>query len=421
MPKQKHPKQKHAGGYTEITVNTQNPFTEPQGKIKSMERIYLDYNATTPLRPEVRDAMLPYLIEAFGNGSSIHAYGREARTAIDTAREQVADLIGAKSPSEIVFTGSGTEADNHALKGLTELQKSRGKGNHIITSSVEHHAVLHTCQYLEQRDFEVTYLPVDRYGRIRIEQLREAVRDTTVLISIMHVNNENGTVQPLEEICEIAQEYEIPLHTDAVQSVGKLEMNVQELGVNLLAFSGHKIYAPKGIGVLYIRRGTRLANLVHGGSHERNRRAGSENVPAIVGLGIAADLAKQEQNAYAQHLDALTQRLRNGLDAHIDRLHYNGHPDHCAPGTLNVSFESVEGESLILRLDMEGICVSTGSACTSGSMEPSHVLAALGLPPRLAQGTVRFSLGRNTTEAEIDEVIAKLPKVIQQMRTLYRG
>ena len=380
-----------------------------------MERIYLDYNATTPLRPEVRDAMMPYLMEAFGNGSSIHAYGREARTAIDTAREQVADLISAKSPSEVIFTGSGTEADNHAIKGLTELQKSRGKGNHIITSSVEHHAVLHTCQYLEQRGFEVTYLPVDRYGRIRIEQLREAVRDTTVLISIMHVNNENGTIQPLEEICQIAQEYEIPLHTDAVQSVGKLEMNVQELGVNFLAFSGHKIYAPKGIGVLYIRRGTRLANLVHGGAHERNRRAGSENVPAIVGLGTAADLAKQEQNAYAQHLDTLTQRLREGLDAHIDRLHYNGHPEHCAPGTLNVSFEAVEGESLILRLDMEGICVSTGSACTSGSMEPSHVLAALGLPPRLAQGTVRFSLGRNTTEAEIDAVIAKLPKVIQQM------
>ena len=386
-----------------------------------MQRIYLDYNATTPLHPEVRDAMMPYLMEAFGNGSSIHAYGREARTAIDTAREQVAELIGAKSPSEIVFTGSGTEADNHAIKGLTELQKSRGAGNHIITSSVEHHAVLHTCQYLEQYGFEVTYLPVDRYGRINVEQLREAIRDTTVLISIMHVNNENGTVQPLEEICEIAQEHEIPFHTDAVQSVGKLEMNVQALGVNLLAFSGHKIYAPKGIGVLYIRRGTRLANLVHGGSHERNRRAGSENVPAIVGLGTAADLAKQEQSTYAQHLDVLTQQLREGLDTHSDRLHYNGHPDHCAPGTLNVSFENVEGESLILRLDMEGICVSTGSACTSGSMEPSHVLAALGLPPRLAQGTVRFSLGRNTTKAEIDAVIAKLPKVIQQMRTLYRG
>ena len=386
-----------------------------------MKRIYLDYNATTPLRPEVRDAMMPYLMESFGNGSSIHAYGREARNAIDTAREQVAELIGAKSASEIVFTGSGTEADNHAIKGLTELQKSRGEGNHIITSSVEHHAVLHTCQYLEQRGYEVTYLPVDRYGRIRTEQLRSAIRETTILITVMHVNNENGTIQPLEEICEIAQEQEIPVHTDAIQSVGKLSINAQELGVNLLSLSGHKIYAPKGIGVLYIRRGSRLANLVHGGSHERNRRAGSENVPAIVGLGIAAELAKQDRETYSQYLTKLTDRLRDGLNANIERLHYNGHPDYCAPGTLNVSFESVEGESLILRLDMEGICVSTGSACTSGSMEPSHVLAALGLPPRLAQGTVRFSLGRNTTEAEIDTVIEKLPKVIKQMRTLYRG
>ena len=386
-----------------------------------MERIYLDYNATTPLRPEVRDAMMPYLTEAFGNGSSIHAYGREARNAIDTAREQVAELIGAKSPSEIVFTGSGTEADNHAIKGLTELEKSRGKGNHIITSSVEHHAVLHTCHYLEQRGYEVTYLPVDRHGRICLAQLRAAVRETTVLISIMHVNNENGTIQPLAEICEIAQEHGIPLHTDAVQSVGKLAIDVQALGVNLLTLSAHKIYGPKGIGVLYIRRGTRLANLVHGGSHERNRRAGSENVPAIVGLGTAAELAKQEQPAYAAHLTNVTQQLRAGLEQHLSGLHYNGHPEHCAPGTLNVSFENVEGESLILRLDMEGICVSTGSACTSGSMEPSHVLAALGLPPRLAQGTVRFSLGRDTNEAEIDAVIAKLPHVIQQMRALYRG
>lgn len=386
-----------------------------------MQRIYLDYNATTPLRPEVRDAMMPFLTEAYGNGSSIHAFGREARNAIDTAREQVAELIGAKSPSEIVFTGSGTEADNHAIKGLTELQKSRGEGNHIITSSVEHHAVLHTCQYLEQRGYEATYLPVDRYGRINLEQLSSAIRDTTILISIMHVNNENGTVQPLDEICQIAQENEIPMHTDAVQSVGKLDVEVQELGVNLLSLSGHKIYAPKGIGVLYIRRGTRLANLVHGGSHERNRRAGSENVPAIVGLGVAAELANKERENYVQHLNTLTNKLRDGLDAHIDRLHYNGHPEFCVPGTLNVSFEAVEGESLILRLDMEGVCVSTGSACTSGSMEPSHVLAALGLPHRLAQGTVRFSLGRNTTEEEIDTVIAKLPKVIKQMRTLYRG
>ncbi len=385
-----------------------------------MQRIYLDYNATTPIRPEVLDAMMPYMTNAFGNGSSIHAYGREARNAIDIAREQVAELISAKSPSEIVFTASGTEADNHAIKGLTELEKNRGNGNHIITSSVEHHAVLHTCQYLEKRGFEVTYLPVDRYGRIRLEQLLDAIREETVLITIMHVNNENGTIQPIEEICEIAKQYEIPMHTDAVQSVGKLQINVQALGINLLSLSGHKIYAPKGIGVLYIRRGTRLANLVHGGSHERNRRAGSENVPAIVGLGVAAELAQNEQATYAAHLNKLGQRLRHGLDTYIKNIHYNGHPEHCAPGTLNVSFENVEGESLILRLDMEGICVSTGSACTSGSMEPSHVLAALRLPPRLAQGTVRFSLGRDTTETQIDDVIAKLPQVIQQMRTLYR-
>ena len=385
-----------------------------------MQRIYLDYNATTPIRPEVLDAMMPYMTNAFGNGSSIHAYGREARNAIDIAREQVAELISAKSPSEIVFTASGTEADNHAIKGLTELEKNRGNGNHIITSSVEHHAVLHTCQYLEKRGFEVTYLPVDRYGRIRLEQLLDAIREETVLITIMHVNNENGTIQPIEEICEIAKQYEIPMHTDAVQSVGKLQINVQALGINLLSLSGHKIYAPKGIGVLYIRRGTRLANLVHGGSHERNRRAGSENVPAIVGLGVAAELAQKEQTTYAAHLNKLGQRLRHGLDTYIKNIHYNGHPEHCAPGTLNVSFENVEGESLILRLDMEGICVSTGSACTSGSMEPSHVLAALRLPPRLAQGTVRFSLGRDTTETQIDDVIAKLPQVIQQMRTLYR-
>ena len=386
-----------------------------------MERIYLDYNATTPLRPEVRDAMMPYLTDAFGNGSSIHAYGREARNAIDTAREQVAVLIGAKSPSEIVFTGSGTEADNHAIKGLAELQKSRGEGNHIITSSVEHHAVLHTCQYLEQRGFEVTYLPVNRYGQIDVQQLISAIRKTTVLISIMHVNNENGTIQPLEEICQVGIEQQIPVHTDAVQSIGKIELNVQDIGVNLLSLSAHKIYAPKGIGVLYIRRGTRLANLVHGGSHERNRRAGSENVPAIVGLGVAAELANEDREQYTSHLQKMTQRLRDGLDANIDKIHYNGHHDYCVPGTLNVSFESVEGESLILRLDMEGICVSTGSACTSGSMEPSHVLAALGIPPRLAQGTVRFSLGRNTTEEEIDTVIEKLPNVIKQMRSLYRS
>ena len=381
-----------------------------------MNRIYLDHNATTPLHPEVLEAMTPYLTNRFGNGSSIHAYGREARNAIDTAREQVADLIGAKSPSEIVFTSSGTEADNHAIKGLAELQRSRNAGHQIITSSVEHHAVLHTCQHMEKHGFEVTYVPVDRYGRIHLDALREAISDATILISIMHANNETGTVQPIAEVAEIAAAHDIPLHTDAVQSVGKLPLDVQELEISLLSLSGHKLYGPKGIGVLYIRRGTRLENLMHGGSHERNRRAGSENVPAIVGLGAAAQIAKTSRESCVEHLDTLTRKLREGLHERLDGLHENGHPDHCLPGTLNISFEFVEGESLILRLDMEGICVSTGSACTSGSMEPSHVLAALGIQPRLAQGTVRFSLGRDNTEAEMDEVIEKVPKIIEQMR-----
>jgi len=381
-----------------------------------MKRIYLDHNATTPLHPDVLEAMLPYMTHHFGNGSSIHSYGREARNAIDTAREQVAALIGAKSPSEIIFTSGGTESDNQAIKGFAELQRNRKGGAHIITSSVEHHAVLHTCQYLEKRGFDVTYLPVDRYGRIRIDDLREAIRDTTILISIMYANNETGTIEPIEEVCQVAQAHRITAHTDAVQAVGKLPVNVQELGVNLLSLSGHKFYAPKGIGALYIRRGTRLENLIHGGSHERNRRAGTENVPAIVGIGKAAELARKNREADVAHLNRLTGKLRAGLHERLDYLHDNSPPEHCLPGTLNISFEFVEGESLILRLDMEGICVSTGSACTSGSMEPSHVLAALGLPPQLAQGTVRFSLGRDNTESEIDEVIEKVPAIVEQMR-----
>ncbi len=381
-----------------------------------MRRIYLDHNATTSLHAEVLEAMMPYLTDRFGNGSSIHSYGREARNAIDFAREQVAELVNAKSPSEIVFSSSGTEADNHGIKGLTELQRSRDRGNHIITTAVEHHAVLHTCQYLEKRGFEITYLPVDRYGRIEVDVLRASIRETTILISVMHANNETGTLQPIAEVAQTGQSHSIPVHSDAVQSVGKLPIDVQELGLSLLSLSGHKMYGPKGIGALYIRRGTRLENLMHGGSHERNRRAGSENVAAIVGLGVAANLAKKNRQVYVEHLNHLTQKLRKGLHKRLDYLYENGHPEHRLPGTLNVSFEFVEGESLILRLDMEGICVSTGSACTSGSMEPSHVLAALGLRPQLAQGTVRFSLGKDNTENEIDEVVEKVPEIVEQMR-----
>ena len=383
-----------------------------------MKRIYLDHNATTPVHPQVLEAMLPFMTDQFGNGSSIHTYGREARNAIDDAREQVAALINAKSPSEIVFTGTGTEADNYAIKGMAELQQTRNGGNHIITSSIEHHAVLHTCHHLEKHGFEVTYLPVDRYGQIKLDDLREAIRDTTILISIMHANNETGAIEPIGEICEIAQERRIPVHTDAVQSVGKLLVDVQALGVSMLSLSAHKIYGPKGIGALYLRRGTRLENLLHGGSHERNRRAGSENVPAIVGIGTAAGLAKKDREANVEHLNQLTTKLRQGLRERINYIHENSDPENSLPGTLNISFEYIEGESLILRLDMEGICVSTGSACTSGSMEPSHVLAALGLQPQLAQGTVRFSLGKDNTETEIDEVIEKVPKIVEQMRAM---
>ena len=383
-----------------------------------MKRIYLDHNATTPVHPEVLEAMIPFMTDQFGNGSSIHTYGREARNAIDDAREQVAALINAKSPSEIVFTSTGTEADNYAIKGIAELQQSRKGGNHIITSAIEHHAVLHTCQYLEKRGFEITYLPVNRYGKIQLDDLREAIRDETILISIMHANNETGVIEPMGEICQIAQEGRIPVHTDAVQSVGKLPVDVQALGVSMLSLSAHKIYGPKGIGVLYLRRGTRLENLLHGGSHERNRRAGSENVPSIVGIGAAAALAQKDREKNVEHLNQLTGKLRQGLHEGIDYIHENSDPESSLPGTLNVSFEFIEGESLILRLDMEGICVSTGSACTSGSMEPSHVLAALGLPPQLAQGTVRFSLGKDNTHAEIDEVVEKVPKVVEQMRSM---
>lgn len=383
-----------------------------------MKRIYLDHNATTPVQPQVLETMLPFMTEQFGNGSSIHTYGREARNAIDDAREQVAALINAKSPSEIVFTSTGTEADNYAIKGMAKLQQSRNAGNHIITSSIEHHAVLHTCQYLEKHGFDVTYLPVDRYGQIQPDDLRDAIRDTTILISIMHANNEIGTIEPIAEICQIGQVHRIPVHTDAVQSVGKLPVDVQALGVSMLSLSAHKIYGPKGIGALYLRRGTRLDNLLHGGSHERNRRAGSENVPSIVGLGKAATLAKNDQKTNVEHLNQLTDKLRQGLHERINYIHENSNPENSLPGTLNISFEYIEGESLILRLDMEGICVSTGSACTSGSMEPSHVLAALGLPAQLAQGTVRFSLGKDNTAVEIDEVIEKVPKIVEQMRSM---
>ena len=393
-----------------------------------MKRIYLDHNATTPVHPEVKEAMLPYFDEFFGNASSVHSYGREAREAIDTAREHVAELIGASSPTEIVFTSGGTEADNHTIKG-TAYSKMGGKGsdfsrnsaprnNHIIISPIEHHAVENSCEYLEKKGFEVTRLKVDEHGVIDLQNLEDSIKDTTILISVMHANNEVGTIQPLAEVGKIAKERGIILHTDAVQSVGKIPVNVNELGVDLLSLSGHKIYGPKGIGVLYIRRGTRIDSLLHGGHHERNRRAGTENVPGIVGLGKATEIAKKEMESEREHLWTLTEKLSSGIQEKIEFVRQNGHPEQRLPNTLNFSFQFIEGEGLILSLDMHGISVSTGSACTSGSLEPSHVLTMMGLSAEIAHGSVRFSLGRDNTEEEIDYVLEVLPNVVNRLRAM---
>lgn len=381
-----------------------------------MKRIYLDHNATTPVHPDVKAAMLPYYEKFFGNASSVHSYGSEAREAIDVAREQVSALIGA-NPTEIVFTSGGTESDNHAIKG-TAYSKANRKGNHIVISPIEHHAVENTCEYLEKKGVKVTRLRVDKYGVVDLQHLKDSIQDTTILISVMHANNEIGTIQPLTEVGEIAKEHGIILHADAVQSVGKIPVNVDELGVDLLSLSGHKIYGPKGIGALYIRKGTRIDSLMHGGHHERNRRGGTENVPGIVGLGKAAELAKKRMKSESEQLWKLTEKLRAGLLEQLDYVYQNGHSEQRLPGTLNFSFEFIEGESLILSLDMHGISVSTGSACTSGSLEPSHVLTAIGLPPGIAHGSVRFSLGIGNTDEEIDYVLDVLPKTVNRLRAM---
>lgn len=383
-----------------------------------MKRIYFDHNATTPVHADVKTAMLPYYEALFGNASSVHSYGREAREAIDNAREQVALLIGAKSSTEIVFTSGGTESDNQAIKGAAYYSLYRDKGNHIITSPIEHHAVTNTGEYLAKRGVEVTYLKVSKYGEVDLNHLADSIRDTTMLISVMHANNEMGTIQPLAEIGDIAQKHGVLLHTDAVQTVGKIPVDVNELGVDLLTLSAHKIYGPKGIGALYIRRGVKIDSLIHGGHHERNRRAGTENVAQIVGLGKACELAKVRFGAEGERLWRLTEKLRLGLQEKLDFVHQNGHPEKRLPNTLNLSFEFIEGEGLILNLDMLGICVSTGSACTSGSLEPSHVLTSMGIPPELAHGSVRFSFGSDNTEAEVDYALEAIPPIVNRLRSM---
>ena len=383
----------------------------------AQRRIYMDHAATTPVDPRVVDAMLPFFTERFGNASSVHQFGQEAREAVERAREGVARAIGAR-PSEIVFTSGATEADNFAILGAAWANEDRGR--HIITSAVEHHAVLEPCRFLESRGFEVTYLPVDPYGRVDPDDVRRAIRPDTILISVMHANNEIGTLQPVAEIARVGRERGILVHTDAAQSVGILPVHVDALGVDLLSLSAHKRYGPKGVGALYIRRGSRVARILHGGAHERNRRAGTENVPGIVGLGAALDLALQVMEDEAARLRRLGDRLRAGL-AQIDGARLNGHPTERLPGLLSISFAGTDSESLLLALDLRGVAASSGSACTAGSLEPSHVLSAIGLPPEVAAGTLRFSLGRGTTEEEVDQVVALMPEIVAAVRRAGRA
>ncbi|HHY60133.1 MAG TPA: cysteine desulfurase NifS [Clostridia bacterium] len=379
-----------------------------------MRRVYLDHSATTPLRPEVVEAMQVALTEQFGNPSSIHSFGRAAKKLIEEAREQVALLIGAK-PEEIVFTSGGTEADNMAVIGTALANQKKGK--HIITSSIEHHALLDSCHWLEKNGFEVTYLPVDRDGLVRVEDVLAAIRDDTILISIMHVNNEVGTIQPIEEIGKIAKERGIIFHSDAVQSVGKIPVDVNDLQVDLLTLSAHKIYGPKGIGALYIRKGTKIQPIHFGGGQERKRRPGTENVPGIVGFGKACELARRDLPE-EQKLAVLRDKLIDGLLERIPDCQLNGHRTKRVPTNVNVSIRYVEGESMLLSLDLVGIAASSGSACTSGSLDPSHVLLAMGICHEIAHGSLRMTLGRDNTEEDIDYVLEHLPKIVERLRKM---
>lgn len=380
-----------------------------------MKRIYLDYAATTPVRPEVIQAMLPYYADSFGNPSSIYFYGLESRQAIDLARTKVAEAIWAKK-EEIVFTGGGSEADNLAIKGVADANIR--KGNHIITSVIEHHAVLQTCKFLEKRGFKVTYLPVDKYGLVDPESVRKAITDKTILISIMHANNEIGTIQPIGEIGKIARKAGIYFHTDAVQTTGHIPMNVNELKVDMLSMSAHKFYGPNGVGVLYVRKGTKLTSLIHGGEQESGRRAGTENVPGIVGLGKAIELAGLEMTTETERLIVLRDRLTKGIIEKIDHVRLNGHHEQRLPNNVNISVDFIEGESTCLNLDLEGICISTGSACSSSDAEPSHVLLGIGLSHEQARSSLRFTLGRLTTAEDIDRVLDVLPRSVARLRAI---
>ncbi len=381
-----------------------------------MRKRDLDTNATTKMRDEAPDAMLPFCKDVYGNASSIHQFGRAARVAVDKARQLLAGLLGASSPEEIIFTSGGTESDNFAIKGAAHALGN--KGNHIITSAIEHSAVLNTARALEKNGYRVTYLPVDGYGLISLDDLKRAITDKTVLISIMYANNEVGAVEPISEIGAVARERGIYFHTDAVQAVGKAVFAVKDLPVDLVSMSAHKIYGPKGVGAIYIKKGTRIDAIMHGGHHEMNKRAGTENVPGIVGLGRAAELAGKEAPEEIVRLRELRDYLCKGIASKIAHTRINGDPDRTLPNTANIGFKYLEGESIMLNLDMEGIAVSTGSACTSGTLEPSHVLTAMGIDAGAAQGSIRFSLGRDNTKEDIDYVLEVLPPIIQRLRDM---
>ncbi len=386
-----------------------------------MRKVYMDNAATTSLAPEVLEQMMPYLTATYGNPSSVHAFGREAKTGLDKARQQVAAALNAEL-DEIIFTGCGTESDNTVLLGVAE--KYKAKGNHIITTNIEHHAILHTAEYLEKHGCEVTYLPVDEFGRVSPEQVAAAIKENTILVSIMFANNEVGTIMPIAEIGAVCKEKGVLFHTDAVQAVGHVPIDVKAMNIDMLSLSAHKFHGPKGVGALYVRRGIRLPSFIMGGGQEKGRRAGTENTAGIVGLGAAAELSCVHMAENAERMTALRNRLMEGIEREIPYVKLNGHRTQRLPNNVNYSIRYIEGESILLMLDMNGIAASSGSACTSGSLDPSHVLLALGLDHETAHGSVRLTLGDETTEEDIDYVIAVLKKTAERLREmspLYKG
>lgn len=379
-----------------------------------MNRVYMDNAATTPVSPAVLEKMLPYFSECYGNANSIHSTGLDARKALNAARKKVAAALNC-NPEEVYFTSGGSESDNWALKGVAFA--NRKKGNHIITSAIEHHAILHTCEWLEKQGFEITYVPVDADGLVNPADVEAAITDKTILISIMAANNEIGTIEPIEEIAKIAHAHHVLFHTDAVQAIGAIPVDVRAIGCDLLSLSGHKFHGPKGVGALYIKQGTRIDNLIHGGAQERGRRASTENVAGIVGMAEAIELATANIPEKAARISALRDQLIDGLTA-LPYVRLNGHRTKCLPGNVNVSVRFIEGESLLLRLDLAGVAASSGSACTSGSLDPSHVLLAIGLPHEIAHGSLRLSLSDTTTQEEVDYVLSVLPGIIEYLRDM---